>query len=67
MRRAVAAGVAKVNVNTEVRERTFAMLGSRLDELSRGWRIAELDAAIVAAVEEVVAEKLGAAGRKRKR
>ncbi len=58
MRRAVAAGVAKVNVNTEVRERTFAMLGSRLDELSRGWRIAELDAAIVAAVEEVVAEKL---------
>ena len=58
VRRAVAAGVAKVNVNTEVRERTFAMLGSRLDELSRGWRIAELDAAIVAAVEEVVAEKL---------
>ena len=58
VRRAVAAGVAKVNVNTEVRERTFAMLDSRLDELSRGWRIAELDAAIVAAVEEVVSEKL---------
>jgi fructose/tagatose bisphosphate aldolase len=50
--------VAKVNVNTEVRERTFAMLDKSLDELSRGWRIADLDAAIVAAVEEVVAEKL---------
>ena len=35
VRRAVAAGVAKVNVNTE-RERTFAMLDSRLEELSRG-------------------------------
>ena len=58
VRRAVAAGVAKVNVNTEVRERTFAMLDRRLDELSRGWRIAELDAAIVGVVEEVVAEKL---------
>jgi ketose-bisphosphate aldolase len=58
VRRAVAAGVAKVNVNTEVRERTFAMLENRLDELSHGWRIAELDAAIVAVVEEVVAEKL---------
>jgi tagatose 1,6-diphosphate aldolase GatY/KbaY len=58
VRRAVAAGVAKVNVNTEVRERTFAMLDKSLDELSRGWRIADLDAAIVAAVEEVVAEKL---------
>ena len=50
--------MTKVNVNTEVRERTFAMLDSRLGELSRRWRIAELDAAIVAAVEEVVAEKL---------
>jgi hypothetical protein len=34
------------------------MLDKSLDELSRGWRIADLDAAIVAAVEEVVAEKL---------
>ena len=58
VRRAVAAGVAKANVNTEVRERTFAMIDSRLEELSRGWRIAELDAAIVAAVEQVVGEKL---------
>jgi tagatose 1,6-diphosphate aldolase GatY/KbaY len=63
LRRAVAAGVAKVNVNTEVRERIFAMLDSRLDELSRGWRIAELDAAIVAVVEEVVGEKLELLGR----
>ena len=66
VRRAVAAGVAKVNVNTEIRQRTFATLGARLDELSRGWRIAELDAEIVAAVEEVVAEKLellGGSGR----
>ena len=58
VRRAVAAGVAKVNVNTEIRQRTFATLGARLDELSRGWRIAELDAEIVGVVEEVVAEKL---------
>ena len=58
VRRAVAAGVAKVNVNTDVRERTFAMLDNRLHELSQGWRIADLDAAIIAAVEEVVAEKL---------
>ncbi|HET9241969.1 MAG TPA: class II fructose-bisphosphate aldolase [Gaiella sp.] len=58
LRRAVASGIAKVNVNTEVRERTFATIGGRLDELSRGWQIAALDAAIVDAVAEVVGEKL---------
>jgi ketose-bisphosphate aldolase len=58
VRRAVAAGVAKVNVNTEIRARTFSMLRTNLDKLQRGWRIADLDAAVVAAVEEVVAAKL---------
>ena len=58
LRRAVASGVAKVNVNTEVRERTFAAIGERLEELSRGWQIAGLDAAIVDAVAQVVDEKL---------
>jgi tagatose 1,6-diphosphate aldolase GatY/KbaY len=58
VRRAVTAGVAKVNVNTEIRQRTFATLRSRLDELERGWRIVDLDAAVVAAVESVVTEKL---------
>lgn len=58
VRRAVAAGIAKVNVNTEIRERTFATLRNRLDELERGWRVVDLDAAVVAAVEAVVTEKL---------
>lgn len=58
VRRAVMAGISKVNINTEIRERTFAAFRGHLDELERGWRIIDLNAAVVAAVEGVVMEKL---------
>ncbi len=58
VRRAVAAGIVKVNVNTELRERTFETLAGRLGELQRGWQVAALDAAIVDAVASVALEKL---------
>ncbi len=56
--RAVASGIAKVNVNTEIRARTFEELDRRLPELAPGYRVLELDAAVVEAVAEVVAAKL---------
>jgi tagatose 1,6-diphosphate aldolase GatY/KbaY len=58
VRRAVAGGIAKVNVNTEIRRQTFAELSRRLPGLEQGWRVLALDAAIVDVVREVVSSKL---------
>jgi ketose-bisphosphate aldolase len=58
VRRAVAAGVCKVNVNTELRERVFAELERRVPETAPGLRLLDLEAALVDAVAEVVVEKL---------
>jgi len=58
VRRAVAFGITKVNVNSEIRERTFGVLADRLCDLSVGWRVFDLNAQLVAAVEEVAATKL---------
>lgn len=60
--RAVAAGVSKVNVNTEIRECTFAALERLVPELRAGARIFELDAGVVTAVAEVVVAKLALLG-----
>ncbi|MFN0156046.1 MAG: class II fructose-bisphosphate aldolase [Gaiella sp.] len=62
LQRAVRAGIAKVNVNTELRQRTFAELEARLGELVRGYRIADLDEAVVTAVAEVAGAKLDLLG-----
>lgn len=58
LRRAVAAGICKVNVNTELRARLFAELERRVPETAPGLRLLELESALVDAVAEVAAEKL---------
>jgi tagatose 1,6-diphosphate aldolase GatY/KbaY len=58
VRRAVAAGIAKVNVNTELRDRYFETLAARTGELRRGARLLRLAEELSAAVADVVAAKL---------
>jgi ketose-bisphosphate aldolase len=58
VRRAVAAGICKVNVNTELRARLFAELGRRAPVTAPGLRLLELESALVDAVAEVAAAKL---------
>jgi tagatose 1,6-diphosphate aldolase GatY/KbaY len=58
VRRAVAAGICKVNVNTELRARLFAELEHRLPETAPGLRLLELESALADAVADAAAEKL---------
>lgn len=58
VRRAVAAGICKVNVNTELRARLFAELERRVPETAPGLRVLELETALADGVADVVAEKL---------
>jgi ketose-bisphosphate aldolase len=58
VRKAIALGVCKVNVNTELRACYFAELEARLPETKDGLRLLELDRAVVAAVAAVVEAKL---------
>jgi ketose-bisphosphate aldolase len=60
LRRAIALGVAKVNVNTELRERYLDATAARLDAVREGARVLELNAAQAAAVADGVAGKLAA-------
>ena len=58
VRRAVASGICKVNVNTELRERVFVELERRVPETRSGLRLLELENALVDAVAEVAGQKL---------
>jgi ketose-bisphosphate aldolase len=58
VRRAVAAGIAKVNVNTELRQAYLASTSETLAEALPGARVAALHAAQIAAVGRVVDAKL---------
>ena len=58
LRRAVGAGIAKVNVNTELRDRYFETLAARGGALRRGAQLLRLAEELTAAVGEVVAAKL---------
>lgn len=58
VRRAISLGVAKVNVNTEIRMRYLEVLAARLAEATPGFRVLELQSAIVDATAHVVGEKL---------
>jgi tagatose 1,6-diphosphate aldolase GatY/KbaY len=62
LERCVTAGICKVNVNTELRERYFAVLAERVSELSGGARMLALAEALVDGVAGVVGEKLDALG-----
>jgi len=58
VRRAVALGVCKVNVNTEIRERIYVELARQVPETAPGYRLADLDRGLVAAIAETVDRKL---------
>jgi tagatose 1,6-diphosphate aldolase GatY/KbaY len=58
VRRAIQLGIAKVNVNTELRTRYLDELERRLPEIRDGLRLLELEASVAAAVSEVVSAKL---------
>lgn len=58
VRRAVSLGVAKVNVNAEIRERYLDRLAERLPGSLEGSRLLELESSVVDAVAVVVDEKL---------
>jgi tagatose 1,6-diphosphate aldolase GatY/KbaY len=58
LRRAVAHGACKVNVNTELRARVFAELERWVPATAQGLRLFELESALVDAVAEVAEEKL---------
>jgi len=53
LRRAIGLGVAKVNVNTEIRERQFALIADRLHAWQAGARMLELTAALRAVAHDV--------------
>lgn len=58
LRRAVALGITKVNVNTELRARLYAELARRVPETAPGLRLLELEESLADAVAEVAGEKL---------
>jgi tagatose 1,6-diphosphate aldolase GatY/KbaY len=58
IRRAIALGVCKVNVNTELRERYLGQLAASLPAARDGLRLFELESAVVEAIAETVAAKL---------
>ena len=58
LRRAVAAGICKVNVNTELRARVFDELERRIPETAPGLRLLELESSLADAVAEIATEKL---------
>ncbi len=59
LRRAIAAGISKVNVNTELRQSYFAALREHMAELEPGAQVLRLSQLISAQVEATVYEKLG--------
>ena len=62
VRRAIMAGVAKINVNTELRQAYLAATEETIGAVLAGSRLNALHAAQVAAVEAVIATKLTAFG-----
>jgi tagatose 1,6-diphosphate aldolase GatY/KbaY len=58
VRRALALGICKVNVNTELRERYLAQLEAGLPPAREGLRLLELEAGVVDAVADAVHAKL---------
>ncbi len=66
LERAVSLGVAKFNVNTELRTAYFRRLGEDLDVKAAAVNLKSLGDGVVAAVQEVVEAKLSAFGWTRK-
>jgi tagatose 1,6-diphosphate aldolase GatY/KbaY len=62
VRRAVALGVCKVNVNTELRRRYLGEVSARLPDVLPGLRLLDLQAALVSAVSQAAGEILDLLG-----
>jgi tagatose 1,6-diphosphate aldolase GatY/KbaY len=62
VRRAIVGGITKVNVNTEIRERTIDVIAEKLEGVSRGARVMSLVDAVIAAVADVVEGKIALFG-----
>ena len=62
VRRAIALGISKVNVNTELRERYLAQLEAGLPAARDGLRLLALQAGVIDAVAAVVAARLAVLG-----
>jgi ketose-bisphosphate aldolase len=58
VRACIAGGVAKVNVNTELRRRYLDTVAERLPDVHRGLRLLDLGCALADAIAAVAAEKL---------
>lgn len=58
VRRAVAGGIAKVNVNTELRDRWFTLLAERAEALREGAQLLKLSEELTAAVQDVARAKI---------
>lgn len=58
LRRAIEAGITKVNVNTELREAYFAVTAEAIGSLEAGARLLDLNEAQTTEVSRVVGEKL---------
>lgn len=58
LRRAVATGICKVNVNTELRERVFSELEHHVPTTAPGLRLFELERSLVDGVTDVTSAKL---------
>ncbi len=58
LKRAIATGIRKVNVNTELRDRYLAVTAERLDAVVDGARVLELNRAQAVAVAQVAGAKL---------
>jgi tagatose 1,6-diphosphate aldolase GatY/KbaY len=58
VRQAIKLGIAKVNVNTELRDRYLTITAERIEAALEGLRLLDLNAAQTEAVAEIVAAKL---------
>lgn len=58
VRKSISLGISKVNVNTEIRARYLSALNENIPRSMQGYRVLELHDAVVAAVADVVSDKL---------
>jgi fructose/tagatose bisphosphate aldolase len=58
VRRAIELGIAKVNVNTELRDRYLTVTAERIDAALDGLRLLDLNAAQTDAIADIVGAKL---------
>jgi fructose/tagatose bisphosphate aldolase len=58
MARAIAGGIRKVNLNTELRERWFEAVGGAIAARRNGWDVLSVERAAAEAIELLAAKRL---------